>query len=94
MVVILQDDDIKEYVSVFKWGEIPKNVMHIYYYMLATSTIEMNSDNLYVLYGRHIGRFQHHKYTLMTYSSNPTKSNQLHNISFSNEIDKEVLDEI
>ena len=93
LVVILQEDDINESVSVFEWGKVPKSILHIYYYVLATSSIE-KTDNSYILYGDHIGRFQKHKYTLMKYKEDPRKNNKLQNIFMHNQIDEGVISDI
>lgn len=63
--VVITQDEMTEYRTIFRWDQIPEDVMEIYDYVNHTSALEIN-DNSYVLYGTHIGRIHNHKYKLMT----------------------------
>lgn len=68
--ICIQINEDDERVFLFKWDHIPENIRVIYEYVKDTSIIE-ESDNIFTLYGNHIGRRNNHKYVLANFMSNP-----------------------
>ena len=66
MQMIVQVEDVLEDIYVFKWSEIPKEIMEIYDYVNSKSTIERN-----ILFGTHIARKENRNYGLINFKENP-----------------------
>jgi len=91
--MIIQRDEIEEIKFLFRWDEIPKNVLDIYEYVKSTSILEIN-DNYYTLYGNHIGRKNNHKYILNNYINNPFQIIEINDVNYPNEDDIEFINTI
>lgn len=93
LYMTIQQNEIEEQSFLFKWDEIPKNVMEIYEYVKSTSIIEIY-DDIYTLYGNHIGRKNNHKYTLCKYINSPFQTIELGDVIYPNENDNEFINTI
>lgn len=67
----IQVNEFEEKRFLFRWDEIPKDVLDIYEYVKVTSVLEATPNGSYTLYGNHIGRRQDHKYVLINYLNDP-----------------------
>ena len=93
LYMTIQENEIEEVNFLFRWDEIPKNVMDIYEYVNSTSLLEITGEH-YVLYGNHIGRKNNHKYTLCKYINNPLQIVELGEITYPNKNDNELINTI
>lgn len=85
MQITVTVDDINEFHHIFRVAQVPSFLSEIYAYVKSTSAIQ-SKNNMFTLYGNHIGRKQNHAYNLLTFNENPIQNSCLHVINLDENI--------
>lgn len=89
MRVIVQIEDVVEENHVFRWSEMPAEVLEIYNYVNSKSFFKHN-----ILYGTHIGRKQDHQYALIKFDKHPVGENNTSPLVNSPDADPNIFKEM